>query len=325
MKAMDTAITHDLDEVNARVKADAAAFVAEEEAAYAAQIEAAAQAIVKTTRGCQPVMLCGPSSVGKTTTARRLCEAIEKRGVAAFVVSLDDFYRGAGLAPVLPNGEYDYESPEALDLERLYRCMKELMTTGETWLPRYDFTAGRPAAEETLLHTVGDTVVIFEGINAFSEEVNVGFAGTGVTPVRVFLNTRSRFVRGGEVQLSRRDIRLSRRLLRDIRTRGSSFANTMSMWEQVKAGEEKYILPFSHTADITLDTTMGYEPCLLAPLLLEHLGELVGTPYAELAARGIAVYQTMTPLPLSLLDKESVLCEFVGCPQNACTNSENGV
>ncbi len=325
MKKTDTAITHDLDEVNARVRADAAAFVAAEEANYAAQIDAAAQTVVDGIVGCRPVMLCGPSSVGKTTTARRLCEAIEQRGVAAFVVSLDDFYRGAGLAPVLENGQYDYESPEALNLERLHRCIRELMTTGETMLPRYDFTAGRPAEEETLLHTVGDTVVIFEGINAFSAEVGAGFDGTGATPLRIFINTRSRFVRGGEVKLSRRDIRLSRRLLRDIRTRGSSFANTMAMWEQVKAGEEKYILPLRHTADITLDTTMGYEPCLLAPLLLAHLGELADTPFAALAARGIAVYRSMTPLPLSLLDKNSVLCEFVGKPQNTCTDGNCAV
>ncbi len=325
MKHTDTAITHDLDEINARVKADAAAFIAAEEAAYIAQIEAAAEHIAAKTHGGQPVMLCGPSSVGKTTTANRLCQALERNGVAAFVVSLDDFYRGAGLAPLTESGAYDYESPEALNLERLHRCMREWATTGETWLPRYDFTAGAPAKEETWLHTAGDAVVIFEGINAFCDEITVGFEGTGVKPIRVFLNTRSRFVRDGEVQLSRRDIRLSRRLLRDIRTRNSSFANTMAMWEQVKAGEEKYILPHSHTADITLDTTMGYEPCLLAPLLLEHLGELADTPYAALAQRGIAVYRSMTPVSLSLLPEDSVLCEFVGCPQKTCTTEENKV
>lgn len=312
MKDTDTAVTHDLITVNALVRKDAAMFVQAEEARYEAQISAAARYIADNTHGCQPVMLCGPSSVGKTTSAKKLCRALQERGVQAVMVSLDDFYRGAGLAPRLEDGSFDYESPEALNLPRLHRCMRELMTTGETRLPRYDFTAGAPAKEETLLYTAGDTAVIFEGINAFSEAVAAGFEGTAARPIRVFINTKSRFTKDGEVQLCRRDIRLSRRLLRDERTRNSSFENTMSMWAQVMAGEERYILPYSYTADITVDTTMGYEPCVLAPLILPRLASLKGTAYEAVAQRLKAVYATLDPMDMALLPTDSLLREFLG-------------
>ncbi len=312
MKTTLSPVTHDLDVINALVRDDAVALIDREERRYATQIEDTAAAITAETCGCRFVMLCGPSSVGKTTTATRLCDAIERRGLPAFTVSLDDFYRGVGQAPRLENGSFDYESPEAMDLDRLHRCIRELATDRQTHLPRYDFTAGKPSPDSVWLHVPGDAVVIFEGINAFSPLVNTAFDGLDTAPIRVFINTVGRFAKNGERVLSRRQVRLSRRLLRDERTRASSFAHTMSMWPQVTAGEERYIFPYADTADCVIDTTMAYEPNVLAPLLLPRLHELSDPACAPLAAALNVVYEACVPLELSLLPPDSIVREFVG-------------
>lgn len=312
MKPMDFPITHDLTDIRRKLTQDAAAFIDEEETHYERQVEQTAAAIAAATHGCQIVWQCGPSSVGKTTTAKRICAALETRGVQAVVISLDDFYRGREQAPRLPDGTFDYESPQALDLPRLHTCIRELLENGETLLPRYDFTAGAPGKQTTYLHIAGDTAVIFEGIHAFTPEVAQTATDAATPPMRLFLNTRSRFTDGEEVLLSRREIRLSRRLLRDERTRNSSFERTMTMWQQVLRGDDLYIFPYYKQADLTVDTTLGYEPCVLAPLMLERLPALVGTPFEQDAMHLQAVYERFPRLSLDTVPADSVLREFIG-------------
>ncbi len=311
MSNTDPSIIHELADVRRR-GCDPAAFIAEEERHYERQIDDAADRIADGIDGCRLVLQCGPSSVGKTTTALKLSRALRKRGVEAFVVSLDDFYRGADKAPLLPNGQYDYESPLAIDLEQLRGCITELTETGKTLLPRYSFTAGAPEKDKVPLVTSGNSAVIFEGIHAFSPMIREPLAESGIFPMTVFINTRSRFVENGEILLCRRDIRLSRRLLRDVRTRGSSFSHTMTMWEQVLRGENEYIFPHKDAAQIVLDTTMGYEPCILAPLIVPQLKTLYGTPYEDKARRFGEVYARFPSIALSALPADSLLREFVG-------------
>ena len=304
-------VMHDIGAIAERIKTDAAGFVAAQEAAYDRQIERVAEAMAPRVHGFQPILQCGPSSVGKTTTANRLVAALEARGVQALTVSLDNFYRGKGLAPQLPDGSYDYESPEALDLAGLTACVRELVQEGATQLPRYDFGAGAPAAEKTVMRLFGDTAVIFEGVHAFTPSVRAAFADAAA-PLHLYVNTRSRFTDGGEVLLGRRDIRLSRRLLRDERTRACGFAGTMAMWQQVLRGEELYIAPHRLCREYIIDTTMDYEPCVLAPRILPKLKELYGTPYEQKAKDFERVYARFAPLEADLIPHASVLREFIG-------------
>ncbi len=312
MNPTNTRLTHELSDVLRRLD-DPARFIAVEEAQYDAQILNTAASIADAASGCRLVWLCGPSSVGKTTTAARLCAALEARGVAAFVVSLDDFYRGIGQAERLCDGRFDYESPKALDLPQLHRCLTELMTTGETSLPQYDFEAGAPALTRRFLRVQGNAAVIFEGIQAFSPLLTEGLDPAILgKPIRVFVNARTRFTDGDRVLLCRRDIRLCRRLLRDERTRGSDFADTLSMWQGVLAGDETHIFPFADAADHLIDTALGYEPCVIAPLLRDRLHTLRGTPYEATAVRLKAALDCFEPLTCDHVPHDSILREFIG-------------
>lgn len=307
---------YDLQTIRDRLAADTAGTIAHEEERYTHQICTAADAIAAQTNGIRFVWMCGPSSVGKTTTARRLCAALENRGVQAFVVSLDDFYRGKYDAPLLEDGSFDYESPEALDLPRLHRCLRELAATGETDLPRYDFEAGEPSELRTHLHVTGRTAVIFEGIQAFSPLLTEGLGDLCVPSLRLFINTRTRFTDGGDLLLCRRDIRLVRRLLRDERTRATSFADTMAMWQKVLAGDERHIFPYSDSADLLIDTALAYEPCVTAPLIADKLTALYGTPYEATARRLQGALARFPALPQERVPANSILREFIG---NPCT------
>lgn len=307
------ALTYDAAQVNSLLATDRDGFIACEEERYTLQVEHTAQAIADVTNGCQIVWMCGPSSVGKTTTAAMLCAALEARGVAAFVISLDDFYRGIGKADQLPDGRYDYESPQALDLPLLHRCLTELMTTGETMLPHFDFQTGAPAPTRTLLRVQGNTVILLEGIQAFSPLLTDGMDTTVLQhPLRLFINTVTRFTDGDNMLLCRRDIRLARRLLRDERTRNSDFAATLAMWQGVLAGDEKHIFPYSADADFIINTAMGYEPCVLAGLLRDRLSVLGGTPHETTAKRLAAAFSRFTPLSPDAVPADSILREFIG-------------
>ncbi len=308
--------SHDLQHLKTQLIADAAGLIAREEARYTHQIQTAAQTIAAAAKGLQFVWMCGPSSVGKTTTARRLCAALENRGVQAFVVSLDDFYRGVGKAPLLEDGSFDYESPKALDLPQLHRCLTELAATGETDLPRYDFEAGKPSDCRTHLRITGRTAVIFEGIQAFSPLLTEGLGDLPVPSLRLFINTRTRFTDGDTMLLCRRDIRLVRRLLRDERTRATSFADTMAMWQKVLSGDERHIFPYSDSAQLLIDTALAYEPCVTAPLITDKLAALYGTPYEATARRLQKALARFPALPQDSVPADSILREFIG---NSCT------
>lgn len=300
-----------LSDINRRVETEPAAFVAEEEGRYTQAVEEVAERLCKRFSGRALVLLSGPSSSGKTTTANRLAEGLRRRGREACTVSLDNFYRGYGLAPQLPDGSYDYESIEALDLPCLQTCMRELMTQGKTHLPVFDFHTHARAPETVPLTISEHCIVIFEGIHALNPRLEEHLSGD--TLFKIFINATSPVYDGWDKLLSRKDIRLIRRLLRDLRFRNSTLENTFDMWRQVVRGEKLYLFPYVDTADVVFDTTHAYEPAMLAPHLLPLLKELPSdSPYADTIRHLIAALTPFAALSDGYLPSGSLLCEFLG-------------
>ena len=297
-------------EINRRMTADPAAFVAEECARYRHNVAEVESWLNDASVKRRVLLLAGPSSSGKTTTANILCESLRRDGVDAFVVSLDDFYRGRGLAPLLPDGSYDYESPEALDLPHLAECIRSLLDEGHALLPQYDFKAGRPKAEKVPLTLTHRSVVIFEGIHALCPALVDRLPKKHVK--KLFIHTRSRFYDGEECLLSRREIRLIRRMVRDEKHRGTTAAQTLSMWPQVVHGEETYLFPYADTVDMTIDTTHAFEPCMTAVQALPLLQAIPADhPHHAAAQHLIAALGGFVEAPLSLLPENCILREFL--------------
>lgn len=300
-----------VEDINEQVVKTHRSMIQEECARYLNNVRRVAEHMVAELPGRCLVLLSGPSSAGKTTTANNLKRELEVRGRQASIISLDDFYRGKGQAPVLADGSFDYESIDALDLPQLQKCMKELLTNGATKLPRFDFNTREPESQKYELSISDNSVVIFEGIHALNPALEDHLSGDNV--FKIFINVMSRVYDGEDALLTRRDLRLCRRLLRDYQFRNSSVENTLDMWRQVVRGENLYMFPYVDTANAVFDTTHSFEPAMLAPRLLPLL-EAVPTDsrHAETINRLRGALSNFRPLSDELLPADSLLREFVG-------------
>ena len=301
----------DIAEINDRAAHDLTAFVAEEHARYQQEVQDTARWLAQDVNGCKLVMLAGPSASGKTTTAMFLRAALAALGVETQVVSLDDFYRGRYLAPRLPDGSYDYEALEALNLDRLHSCMREILTTGHTELPLFDFHIGSPAAQTRELRIGDRAVVIFEGIHALNPIFEQRLPQQSL--YKVFVNTVSPIYKGETKLLARRQLRLVRRTLRDMQFRNSPLEQTLEMWQQVVRGEKEYMFPYVDTVDTLIDTTHAYEPCVFAGQIVPVLEAMdPAHPQAEMAQKLLAAMRQVQPVDPACMPKDSLLREFVG-------------
>ena len=296
--------------VNAAIAADAQAFIAQENAAYLARVQQAATTVAERFDGRCLVLLSGPSSSGKTTTAATLQQLLHRQGRETHTVSLDDFYLGRGKAPRLEDGSFDYETVHALDLPLLKRCMDDLLQRGRAELPVFDFYSGARKKQNRPLCISEDAIVIVEGIHALHPLLEEHLTGAHF---KLYINVLSKLQDKESVLLTEREMRLARRLIRDLRFRNSSFLNTMDMWRQVVRGEDLYLFPYVHGADLTFDTTHAYEPAVLGEALVPLLQDFpTSSPFYPTVAKVAQGLSAVTPLSASLLPPESLIREFVG-------------
>ena len=299
-----------LKEINSEITNNPLAFIRAECDRYRASVEEVCARLNDQNVRRRVLLLAGPSSSGKTTTANLLCDGLRRVGMDAFVVSLDDFYRGRGLAPQLPDGSFDYESPEALDLPQLAACIRSLLEEGRAAIPQYDFKAGAPKAEKTELVLTQRAVVIFEGIHALCPALTERLPTKHVK--KLFIHTRSRFYDGEEMLLSRRETRLVRRMVRDEKHRGTNAAQTLSMWSQVMQGEDRYLFPYAEAVDMTIDTTHAFEPGMLAVQALPLLRAIPADhPQYAVAQHLIHALDGFVRLSHTLLPPDCILREFL--------------
>lgn len=188
---------------------------------YAARVEHAAACVRES--GAHVVMLTGPSASGKTTTAHKLADCIAAHGRRSAVVSLDNFYKDLKDYPRLPDGSVDYESVDALDISAINRCLLELIRTGRTQIPDFDF-CGERRRHGVIPVEVGDGVVVIEGIHALNPRL------TALLPegsaFKIYAGMREEYSRDGQRILPTRDVRLARRMVRDHKFRGHSLEKT---------------------------------------------------------------------------------------------------
>ncbi|WP_322182085.1 uridine kinase family protein [Neglectibacter caecimuris] len=283
----------------------------EVEDAYHEHLKNIARNIREQHRQVRVVMLAGPSSSGKTTTAHLLRAYLSEFGGKAHIISLDDFYLGSGLAPILPNGKYDYESVEALNVEKIRACLKAVTSTGRFSVPRYNFTLGRPEAEERQYEISPTDVVIVEGIHG----LNPIFTGE-LSPevcVKLYVSVKQQIKDANGEVISPMDLRLVRRIVRDIQFRSTTAEHTISMWPEVVSGEDKYIRPYRISADYTVNSIHIYEPCVLRTVAIPLLREIAAdSPYYRKARDLESRLMRFEPVDAALVPKASMLREFLG-------------
>lgn len=268
--------------------------------------------LVSADKSKKIIMLAGPSSSGKTTTAAMLSQCIENFGGRAYTVSLDDFYfpRSVGY-PLDENGKPDYECVEALDLELIHRCFGELQRSGESSFPVFDFPSGERTENAKKIVLKDNDVIIVEGLHALNPAITDTLDESSL--YRIYVSVSSRvYDDGGEVLLSKRSLRFVRRVVRDYHFRSTSVERTFEIWESVMRGEDKYLFPFEPLADIKINSFHPCEPCVLAQTAISLFGNVKSGDYAEKAADMVNKLRNFKTTDKSVLPADSLLREFVG-------------
>ncbi len=213
-------------------------------------------------RGARAVLIAGPSSSGKTTSANRLCTQLRVHGKSPVLLSLDDYYIDRDKIQPDENGEIDLEHINTIDVA-LFRDNLAALLRGETVeLPRFDFMTQRRVMDGHMLHIDKDTPLVIEGLHA----LNPLCMPEGVDPqliFRLYVSALTTLNLDDHNRIPTTQIRQLRRMVRDYETRGASIERTLSMWRSVRRGEDRWIFPYQESADAIFNTTLVYEPAVL--------------------------------------------------------------
>ena len=262
-------------------------------------------------KGVKLVLLAGPSSSGKTTSCKRLSIQLAVNGLKPLQISLDDYFVDRDKTPKDENGEYDFESIYALNLDLLNDQFNALFRGEEVDLPKYDFPSGKSIKSGKKLKLEPNNVLVVEGIHALNPELTAHIPKEQI--YRVYASALTTILLDNHNYIPTTDNRLLRRIIRDYKYRGVSAQETIHRWPSVRAGENKWIFPFQENADAMLNTAMLYELSVLkmqAEPLLQQVPENC-EEYAE-AYRLLKFLKYFKGIPYNNLPPTSLLREFLG-------------
>jgi uridine kinase len=281
------------------------------EALHARFIDAIAEQIaMRHAEGVRLVLIAGPSSSGKTTFSKRLAIQLMAYGVGPFTLAMDNYFVPRHLTPRDEDGDYDFESLQALDLPRLNQDILALMSGANVELPKFNFVSGQREVGETA-HLNNDNIIIAEGIHGLNPALL-----PSVPPDRVFRIYVSA-VTALNLDLHNRvpttDVRLLRRIVRDAAHRGYSAQNTLDRWESVRRGEKRNIFPYQENADVMFNSSLFYELAALRPFAEPLLRQVdpESPRYIE-AKRLLSFLRWVRPAPAQVIPDNSLLREFIG-------------
>ena len=266
---------------------------------------------IANRQGVKLVLLAGPSSSGKTTSCKRLSIQLAVNGLKPLQISLDDYFVDRDKTPKDDNGEYDFESIYALNLDLLNEQFNALFRGEEVELPKYDFPSGRSVKSGKKLKMEPNNVLVVEGIHALNPELTAHIPQEQI--YRVYASALTTILLDNHNYIPTTDNRLLRRIIRDYKYRGVSAQETIHRWPSVRAGENKWIFPYQENADAMFNTAMLYELSVLkmqAEPLLQQVPENC-EEHAE-AYRLLKFLKYFKGIPYNNLPPTSLLREFLG-------------
>ena len=263
------------------------------------------------SRGVRIVLISGPSSSGKTTSAKRLGIQLGVLGLKPVLISLDDYFVDREKTPKDADGEYDYEALEAIDLELFNDHLRRLMRGESVDIPRYNFITGRRMQHNDPLTLDERSILIVEGIHGLNPRLTPGVPEE--QKFRIYISCFTSVAMDNLSRIATTDNRLLRRLTRDYRQRGADALATLSRWASVRRGEEKHIFPYQENADVMLNSSLFYEISVLRPFAEKILREVPDTvPEYDEARRMLKFLDNFIPIPPDEIPPTSILREFIG-------------
>lgn len=288
---------------------DTAMLINVAEALHSKRLGVIAQSIAQ--RGSRIVLIAGPSSSGKTTTAKRLGIHLMTNMLTPKMISLDDYFVDRHTTPRDADGELDYESLYALDLERLQADLTALLRGEEVNLPTYSFELGRRVDKDHRMRLKPDEILLIEGIHGLNPELTASLPQQHI--FKVYVSTLTTLNIDDHNWIPTTDNRLLRRIVRDYKYRGTSALDTIRRWPSVRRGEEKWIFPYQENADATFNSSLIFELGVMRDYAMPVLRQVPHNriEYAE-AYRLIRFLEYFEPVPASQIPSTSLLREFLG-------------
>ena len=264
---------------------------------------------VKKNEQIKVILLAGPSGSGKTTTANLLSDALIGAGEESMVVSLDDFYRDSGDPdyPRLDNGERDFETVDALDLPFLTKTLSDIAASRPFLLPKYDFKVAKRTVVRKI-PAMPHGCVIIEGLHALNPKVFSGLPKERL--LKIFISVSTNVNEGGVRIISGRKVRFLRRMIRDSLYRGADAERTLGLWKNVLIGEDKYLYPHRHNADVSFDTFHPFE----LSVMRSFAEKLISAPLASkdgYAGAVLDAVERVFPLDEKIVPDTSLIREFI--------------
>ena len=285
-------------------------FVLRCEEVFHDKISAAAAAILNGKKDRPFVALTGPSGSGKTTTAMRLKEYLENLSAPVLLLSMDNFFLDIDKRP--KEAQDDWENPLCVNAAWLADCMNELSEGRAVDVPWYDFKTGKTGGTRKMQGD-RDAVIIAEGIHMLNPLLLDPMHGRAVG---VYVAPRTRIITADDRIVKPEQVRVARRLIRDLNTRGHSLRETVERAQNVDRGEVSYIAPYKTNAEIHIDTFHDYELCILAKYLREipQFAEELSKDFMEQHGLSVLydVVHTIPPLQTRYVPRNSLVREFVG-------------
>ena len=262
-------------------------------------------------RNMRLVLISGPSCSGKTTFAKRLGIQMRIVGLNPVLISLDDYFLEREQTPRDANGDYDYETIDALDLKTFNEHLERLFAGESVEIPRYDFISGRRQWHEEPLRLDDRSVLVVEGIHGLNPRLTEKIPDE--YKFRIYVSVFTTVMMDDMNRIPTTDNRLIRRIVRDNATRGSDAVSTLRRWGSVRTGEEKYIFPYQENADVMFNSSLLYElPVLrryVEPLLYKVPDTVPEFGEAHRLLKFLNNFQTISP---EEIPPTSLLREFIG-------------
>ncbi len=278
---------------------------------YNDQLSLVAEDINQKIDRVKLILLSGPSSSGKTTTAKKLKIHLKVRGITVHEISLDDYFIDRDKTPKDENGNYDYANLKALDLDLFNEHMQKLLSGEEVLLPKYDFTKGKQVFANDYLKLEQGDILLIEGIHTLNDEL------TKYVPrenkYKIYLSPLTPLKIDNHNRVHTSDARKLRRIVRDNNFRGTSAEETLKIWPNVMKEAEDNIYPYQDDVDMIINSALNYEIGVLkiyAEPLLFAISE--DSEFYPEANRLLTLLRNFLPISSELVPPDSVLREFIG-------------
>ncbi|MBN1698475.1 MAG: hypothetical protein JW881_13250 [Spirochaetales bacterium] len=286
---------------------------------YGSEIEYAVGEIEKRKDKLKIIIIAGPSSSGKTTTTIKIREILKDRGFSLVPLTIDNYFFDLNRHPKDSTGDYDFETPQALDIGLINRHIRELLKGREVTIPRYDFKKGIQEGHSGTLRLDDNDILLIDSLHGLYEEMTESIDDEKKLKVYVESLSQTKDERGAFIRWS--DIRMLRRMVRDKQFRNYNPRQTIAHWRYVRRSELRYIISKLKTAHVIVNSYLAYELPVLKSFLFHEFSRFIDefrgkSEHEDAFERASRVHDLLSQVPgwtnIDVIPRDSLLREFIG-------------